>query len=252
MINTKSHLVGVVDSESLAAAESDELNMTRIDFNSCDVLEIRYDLFKESQWQSLSARVKKIAPNAIQLGAIRLVDDGGHFPNNRANTRLDLWKKILEASSKPEWIDLEHEYLKDFHDLKDLINHEKIKILISQHYFHRAPNDIELSNYIDDVKRIHANGIKLAAISFTDNDCNRLYRFARKAKSFKFIAAFGMGKKGRVSRIWSLKEGANLTYGAIGKPTAPGQMNVTYMKKAIKMLDTASSQLEISSFLDTF
>ena len=246
------HLVGLVDPDTLTAAEGEELHPARIDYNSCDVLEIRYDFFDESLWQGLSERIRKIAPNATQLGTIRLDRDGGIFENARAIERPALWKSILEAESYPEWIDLERDCLHDYDDLRKLTKPKGVKILISEHNFSRIPSDLELKNYLTDVKRIKADGIKIAAMSNTKDDCTRLYKFAKRAKGFEFIAAFGMGETGKISRIWSLKEGANLTYGAIGKAAAPGQIDVALMKKAIDKLKTIESPVELSSFLNIF
>ncbi len=247
-----SYLVGLVDPETLAAAESEDLHPARIDYSSCDILEIRYDFFKESDWQRLSARVRKIAPNTIQLGTIRLKRDGGTFKNARAIERPALWKSILDADEVPEWLDLERDCLHDYNALRELASPKGVKILISEHNFTRIPSDLELKNYLTDVKRVKADGIKIAAMSNSKDDCSRLYKFAKRAKGFELIAAFGMGETGKISRIWSLKEGANLTYGSIGKAAAPGQIDVGLMKKAIEKLKTIDSQIELSSFLNIF
>ena len=246
------YLVGLVDPETLSAAESEELHPARIDYESCDILEIRYDFFDESDWLGLSTRVRKIAPKAIQLGTIRLKHDGGTFPDTRAIERPALWKKILEAPDNPQWLDLERDYLHDYDELRTLAAPKGVKILISEHNFTRIPSDLELKNYLTDIKRVKADGIKIAAMSNSDDDCTRLYKFAKKAKGFKFIAACGMGETGKISRIWSLKEGANLTYGSIGKAAAPGQIDVGLMRKAIDRLETTTSQIELSSFLNIF
>ena len=246
------YLVGLVDPETLTAAESEELHPSRIDYESCDILEIRYDFFEESEWPTLASRVRKIAPKAIQLGTIRLKRDGGTFPNARAIERPALWKKIFAAAEAPEWLDLERDCLHDYNELREIADAKGVNILISEHNFTRIPNDLELKNYLTDVKRVKADGIKIAAMSNSDDDCTRLYKFAKKAKGFKFIAAFGMGETGKISRIWSLKEGANLTYCSIGKAAAPGQIDVALMRKAIDRLETTTSQIEISSFLNIF
>ena len=246
------YLVGLVDPETLTAAESEELHPARIDYENCDILEIRYDFFEESEWPTLASRVRKIAPNTIQLGTIRLKRDGGTFPNARAIERPALWKKILAAADVPEWLDLERDCLHDYNELREIADTRGVNILISEHNFTRIPNDLELKNYLTDVKRVKADGIKIAAMSNSEDDCTRLYKFAKKAKGFKFIAAFGMGETGKISRIWSLKEGANLTYGSIGKAAAPGQIDVALMRKAIDRLETTTSQIEISSFLNIF
>ena len=246
------YLVGLVDPETLTAAESEEFHPSRVDYESCDILEIRYDFFDESEWQGLSARIRKIAPKAIQLGTIRLKRDGGTFPNARAIERPALWKKILAAADIPEWLDLERDCLHDYSELREITGTKGVKILISEHNFTRIPSDLELKNYLTDVKRVKADGIKIAAMSNSEDDCTRLYKFAKKAKGFKLIAAFGMGETGKISRIWSLKEGANITYGSIGKAAAPGQIDVALLRKAIDRLETTTSQIELSSFLNIF
>ncbi len=251
-LDSPKYLVGLVDPETLAVAESEELHPTRIDYESCEILEIRYDFFDESEWQTLAARVRKIIPNVILLGTIRLRRDGGTFSNARAVERPALWKKILEAPDVPEWLDLERDCLHDYDELCELATPRGVKILVSEHNFTRIPSDLELKNYLTDAKRVKADGIKIAAMSNSDDDCTRLYKFAKKAKGFKLVAAFGMGETGKLSRVWSLKEGANLTYGSIGKAAAPGQIDVGLMRKAIDRLETTTSQIELSSFLNIF
>ena len=251
-LDSPKYLVGLVDPETLAVAESEELHPTRIDYESCEILEIRYDFFDESEWQTLAARVRKIIPNVILLGTIRLRRDGGTFSNARAVERPALWKKILEAPDVPEWLDLERDCLHDYDELRALATPRGVKILVSEHNFTRIPSDLELKNYLTDAKRVKADGIKIAAMSNSDDDCTRLYKFAKKAKGFKLVAAFGMGETGKLSRVWSLKEGANLTYGSIGKAAAPGQIDVGLMRKAIDRLETTTSQIELSSFLNIF
>ena len=70
--DSQKYLVGLVSPETLTAAESEEFHPARIDYESCDILEIRYDFFDESEWTGLSARIRKLVPKAIQLGTIRL------------------------------------------------------------------------------------------------------------------------------------------------------------------------------------
>ena len=152
------YLVGLVDPETLTAAESEEFHPSRVDYESCDILEIRYDFFDESEWQGLSARIRKIAPKAIQLGTIRLKRDGGTFPNARAIERPALWKKILAAADIPEWLDLERDCLHDYSELREITGTKGVKILISEHNFTRIPSDLELKNYLTDVKRVKAEG----------------------------------------------------------------------------------------------
>lgn len=249
----KLYLAGLVEPTTLEAAEKEAIHPVHFDFECCDILEIRYDFFDTTLWPELSARVHKVAPNAMQIGTIRLKKDGGLFPDSQAIERPALWKSIMEAPEVPDWLDLERDFLHDYAELHKLAHQRKTKILISEHNFERIPSDLELKNFALDVKKAKADGIKIAAMSNFPDDCDRLYKFAKKqSSSFELVAAFGMGSLGKVSRLWSLKEGANLTYGAIGEAAAPGQIDVGLMRKAIDNLPNTHSQLEISSFLNIF
>ena len=66
------------------------------------------------------------------------------------------------------------------------------------------------------------------------------------------FAAFGMGETGRVSRLWSLNEGANLTYGSIGHSEAPGQIEASIMRRALDQGEILQSQMEILAFLNQY
>lgn len=251
--DSRKYLVGLVGPDVLEAAEKDLFHPVRLDLDCCDAIEIRYDFFDESEWESLSERVRHVVPSKLQIGTIRLKRDGGKFADARAIERLDLWKKILSAKQVPEWLDLERDCLNDFKALNDMAYPIGVGLIISEHNFERVPNDMELETFADDVKRVGAQGLKIAAMSNSDSDCDRLYKFAKKfGKKFQMFAAFGMGETGRVSRLWSLKEGANLTYGSIGHSEAPGQIEASIMRRALDQGEILLSQMEILAFLNQF
>lgn len=244
------YLAGLIDPEVLSAIESDSLHPVFLDLQACSALEIRYDFFEPSCWNSLSARVRKLAPHALQIGTIRLKRDGGVFQDGRASERLPLWKEILEMEQVPEWLDLEQDCLYSYERLSDMADDRDVKILVSQHNFSRVPTAMELRDFARDVSRLGAEGLKVAAMCTSEGDDDRLYDFAREySDDFELFAAFGMGDSGRVSRVWSLKEGANLTYGAIGHVAAPGQIQVPVMARALERLPEFHSKFEISTFL---
>lgn len=237
----------------LSAAESDPFSPVVMDLQACDMLEIRYDWFEKELWPGLSARVRKIVPEASQIGTIRLIRDGGTFPDAKAIERLPLWKQILEAPEVPEWLDLERDSLHDYAELNKMASLRKTGIIVSEHNFVRVPTALELKKFAQDAQRVKAKGLKIAAMSNSTLDCQRLYQFASKSsKNFKLFAAFGMGKTGKPSRLWSLHEGANLTYGSIESVAAPGQLDVLTMKKALDTFDNFYSEDDILSFLAKF
>lgn len=247
------NLVGLVSLQVLGAAEADPFSPVVMDLQSCDMLEIRYDWFERELWPGLSARVRKIAPESRQIGTIRLIRDGGTFPDAKAIERLPLWKQILEAPEVPEWLDLERDCLHDYAELNKMASLRKTGIIISEHNFERVPTALELKKFAQDAQRVKAKGLKIAAMSNGILDCQRLYQFSNKSsKNFELFAAFGMGKTGKPSRLWSLHEGANLTYGSIESVAAPGQLDVLTMKKALDNFENFNSEDDILAFLAKF
>ncbi|MCF0223876.1 MAG: type I 3-dehydroquinate dehydratase [Fibrobacter sp.] len=252
-MNDTKYLVGLVSPEILEVAESQTVHPVHLDLNACTALEIRYDFFEESAWKELSERVKNVAPGKLQIGTIRLKRDGGTFPDAKEIQRLDLWEKILEAGEVPQWLDLERDCLHNYESLDKLTAARKVKILISEHNFARVPSESELEQFAKDVKRFNAPGLKLAAMSCTTGDCSRLYKFIRKhSKKFQLFSAFGMGDIGKTSRLWSLKEGANLTYGTLGKVHAPGQIDISTMALAVEQLENMQNEDELFAFLTRY
>lgn len=249
----KKNLVGLVSPQVLSAAEADPISPVVMDLQACDMLEIRYDWFEKGIWPELSARVRKLAPESAQIGTVRLARDGGTFPDDSAVERPALWQSIFAAPDVPEWMDLERDCLHDYGALTELAKPRGTRIIVSEHNFVRIPTLLELKKFAQDTQRVKAAGLKIAAMSNGPTDCQRLYQFASKnAKNFEMFAAFGMGKTGMPSRIWSLHEGANLTYGSIEACAAPGQIDVLTMKKAIDALDNFASENDIAAFLNKF
>lgn len=251
--NSTLHLVGLIDPQVLSAIEADSMSPVFLDLQACNTLEIRYDFFKEQEWPTLSGRLRKVAPHAMQIGTIRLVEDGGLYPSAKAINRLEQWERILEKDQVPEWLDLERDYLSQFEKLKKMATPRGVKILVSEHNFIRIPSDMELKTFADDLRRVKAPGLKISAMSNSKTDCERLYKFTKKSsKYFDLFGAFGMGATGKTSRLWSLKEGGNLTYGCITEAKAPGQIDVITMQKALENFETIFSESEIEHFLRKF
>jgi 3-dehydroquinate dehydratase-1 len=189
----------------------------------CNALEIRYDLFENTaEWQSISQKILVLNPKALRIGTIRLKKDGGKWENSRAGERADLLDNALT------WVDWERGM--DFSQLKKI----PAKIICSWHLFDRVPNEQELDDFAKECLDLRVQGCKVAAMANSKNEAQPLYSFAKKyEKKFELLSAFAMGEHGKESRLRSLKEGANLTYGSIGVALAPGQINVEDMLAAV-------------------
>ncbi len=236
MLKRRPWIAGLVTPEVLAGAASGEPSI-RDSISCCDVLEIRYDLFPESDWNELAARVRTLKPEAVLLATIRLKRDGGAFENELAPRRRALWESLLKQPECADWFDIERESLADAEVLRDKRRARKVKLLLSHHDFSGIPSESELSGFAGDCKRAGADGFKVAGMSRKAGDCETLYAFTKKnAMDFEWFSLFAMGETGQESRVKSLSFGANLTYGALQNALAPGQIPVWEMRKKIHKL----------------
>ncbi len=201
----------------------------------CAFLEIRYDLFSPvSNWPLLAEQLRQWFPQQGLLGTIRLVRDGGKWPDAQVAERGGLWGQILRAKVKPDWIDVEWNVLAEVVDVLKLAQNQGVKILASEHDFTGIPTWAHLQNATKCAAECGAQGFKIAATAQQVSDADLLYQLiSEKHTQFELLAAFAMGAAGRESRVRSLQKGANLGYAALGAAVAPGLLSVTEMQKAL-------------------
>lgn len=211
------NIAGLISENILQKALTNKTGTEASAIKKCNILEIRYDLFKNIlEWDSITQKVLEINPKALRLGTIRLTKDGGSFDNDKHSERFTLF-----AGKDLHWIDVERG--EDLFYLKTLNK----KLICSWHLFDRIPSKKELNDFAEECLDLKVLGCKVAAMAKEKDEIQVLYDFAKKyGKYFELFSAFAMGEIGKESRIRSLKEGANLTYASIGKAIAPGQLSV--------------------------
>lgn len=245
------HLSGVITPQILQQLSENQLSSWHDRIHRCQILEIRYDLFENHDlWPLLSQQIKRIHPEAIQIGTIRLQEDGGFWPNQIAADRKKEWEKILKSNDYPEWIDVEIHHYNESQPLIDLAKKQGVKLLASAHDFRGIPNDQWMEKSLQMARYFAADGFKLAAMSQQVGDCKSLYQWAiKETDHWDLLALFAMGITGRSSRIWSLKKGCNLTYGALGDVKVPGLIAVDFMADLIDQLQFFKREEEITAWL---
>ena len=249
---SQGHIVGLLNPEILLELEQNPSGEIAQITSLCSALEIRYDWFEnETEWPSLSSRIRSIFPDKLQIGTIRLVRDGGLFDNSSATMRLKNWGQILTEEQTPDLLDLEQDCLFDFEALNALASAKDVKIFISQHNFLRIPPYPVLTTLVEDAKRVGASGVKIAAMSNAEGDSDPLYDFIQEfSKDFPYFSAFAMGNTGKPSRILSLLKGANLSYGSILESSVPGQLSVRLMHEILIKITEINDETGIRQFLN--
>jgi len=243
--------IGIVTPRILEQAEKDLHGALVQAIRQCQVLEIRYDLFAEAEtWNSLCNRCMHIHPQAEILGTIRLQSDGGSFDSTQTHQRIKLWNSILTEKYRPQWIDVEWDVLSPWDSWLQEQIQQGLRVLASAHDFNGIPAKAELKQAITQVSQHGIHGFKVAAMSRQWGDAQVLYELAKDhAARFQWFAAFAMGETGQVSRLYSLRQGANLVYVSLGDAVAPGQIGIQQMQRCLKAIAALQSESEALNLL---
>jgi 3-dehydroquinate dehydratase-1 len=148
--------------------------------------------------------------------------------------RMTFLKSAIESGAG--YVDIEIEGLHAYiTDLTEFARQHKCKVILSYHNFDETPDEDEL---IKITKMCFDNGADLAKIVTmvkTDVDNARILSLYSK---FTNIVAFGMGEKGKLTRVLAPLMGSEFTYAALtqGKEVAPGQIDKLTMMEYIERL----------------
>jgi 3-dehydroquinate dehydratase type I len=159
----------------------------------------------------------------------RRKEEGGKYKGEERK-RLSVLQEAIDLGA--DYIDVELATERSM--LQGLIRNKRgTQVVLSFHDFRRTPSQKELRRLVDQMIRLGADVIKIAAFarSWEDNlTILSLIPFAKAKK--REIVAFCMGEKGRVSRLFSPFLGATWTYASLNKvkASAPGQLTVRELR----------------------
>jgi 3-dehydroquinate dehydratase / shikimate dehydrogenase len=185
-------------------------------------VELRLDWLKSDlerrkalQWLERSAFNK-----AVLIATCRRRAGGGKF-NGNAEKELFWLRKAKEAGCL--WCDLEVETLRELPQ-KNVAGCGLPRVLLSIHDFNRTPR---LSKWKEIAERSGADALKIAALSRSLSDSERLVELAHGTQN---VVAVPMGEVGLPARILALRQGSALLYAPLAAETAPGQVALREMK----------------------
>ncbi len=104
------------------------------------------------------------------------------------------------------------------------------QIIISKHWFDRMATPSELKHILKHYSKYGL--LKLIPTAMTVQDNFSILEFVSTNKQAGTpIIGFCMGNQGRISRILSLIAGSPFTYASLDKPIAPGQFQITQLRR---------------------
>ncbi len=215
--------------------------------NLADVIEIRFDCLKESEFELSLEKISDLKYKKPFLATFRPKTHWAAFFYGKMNDkktldkknkafaeRINLWNKVFSFSDI-SFLDFEDDLFFGLM-MSDIFDNEilqRYKIVFSHHNFKDVPNDLnqtyELLSAGEEFD-VKSDIIKIAVQADDIADTIAVWKLLEKAKSEnKQIIPIAMGEAGKWTRILGLAHGAFMTYASLesGSETAPGQVSVT-------------------------
>jgi 3-dehydroquinate dehydratase-1 len=193
-----------------------------------DLCELRIDRLSGSSANLETLAAKIPVP---KIATVRDPSQGGANGLPEA-TRLELFERWLPHCNL---VDIELSNLSRFSALIDRAETEGKEIIFSFHDFGKTPSLQELQGMLDHCHLRQNQIFKVATNVEHWSDVETLIHLIERNPEAR-VAAMGMGKFGKISRLVLGRLGSCLTYGSIGESVVPGQWPVNELARLLAEL----------------
>jgi 3-dehydroquinate dehydratase-1 len=192
--------------------------------SEADMIEVRLDLIEGDPIQAI--RSIRSSTSIPLIATNRWRAEGGNFRGNEAE-RIDL---LHQASEYANFVDIELRA----EQRDELISQINKPAIVSYHDFSGMPSPGNLRSLLQEISRTGAAIAKIAVTPFNLKDNLMLLQLLLDADMPLCVIA--MGEQGRHLRAVAPIYGSALTYGYISQAVASGQMSVTDLRQALRIL----------------
>jgi 3-dehydroquinate dehydratase-1 len=217
----------VIETPAVVAVLSGEeavRNATLAEGLGSDLVEVRLDLLPVDPIKVIQ-EVREATSLPI-IATNRIVEEGGSFHGSE-DERIEI---LAEASAWADIVDVEL-----FAEGRDrLLEMVDGPVIASYHNFEGMPPTEALRSILAEIFEAGADIAKLALTPASLEDCLDLLRLLSETAGPTSL--MGMGDVGRHLRVVAPIYGSVLTYGYIGKATAPGQIPVKTLRGVLDVL----------------
>ncbi len=216
-----------------------------------NIIELRFDYLSDVQKITkdlIINLINRIQPKIPVICTLRDFSEGGQVKID-IDERIQILKLIIE--SKPVYVDIEINSVDTI--LSEIIpfaSNNKVGLIFSYHDFEKTPSYIEASNILEnfmkklknefliDQKTIERSIFKLifTAQSFENNFIPLELCKIKSSKKLSLIS-FCMGDLGLFSRLLCIFSNSFLTYCSFEEKTAPGQINISDLRKILNLFN---------------
>ena len=228
-------IVGKTRNEILAAAESFESVKK-------DVVEWRADwfdgVFDFAQVEAVLKELRRVLGNTPILFTFRTANEGGEKAIEPA-----AYAELNKRAAATGLIDLvDVEAFTDDEVVRDIIEsaHESGDVVVaSNHDFEKTPEKDEIVRRLRKMQELDADIPKIAVMPQSRKDVLTLLSATEEMASEyadRPIITMSMSATGLISRLCGECFGSALTFGAVGKASAPGQMNASDLSEILNLI----------------
>jgi 3-dehydroquinate dehydratase-1 len=191
-----------------------------------DLFEVRIDRFIHCL-DVLSAAIERL-PAPIIITCRHPREGGAH--NLSPSRRRALLLKFLSAAA---WLDVELRSAVSFRPLLRSARDARVRTIISFHDFRGTPSAARLDKVASTAGSLGADIIKVATRTDSVSQMDRLLDFFERERGRSEVAAMGIGKLGRRSRLLLANRECALNYAHLDFPSAAGQLSISELRRAL-------------------
>ncbi|MDD6292932.1 MAG: type I 3-dehydroquinate dehydratase [Eubacteriales bacterium] len=243
----KLHIGNIVIGEGLpkicvpiVAKDIDEVRnqAVKIVDSSADLVEFRIDFLDKSRdIENIlnGLKVIKDITNKCVIVTFRTGFEGGNEEISR-----DEYEKLIIDILENENVDIiDVEMFTDDEAVERIVNaaHSRnAKVIMSNHDFQKTPDSEEIIKRLEKMESLRADIAKIAVMPKDKSDVNRLiYATVTSDKRLAIpVVTMSMGEDGKISRLIGEISGSTITFGTVGKASAPGQVESGELKKFLE------------------
>jgi 3-dehydroquinate dehydratase I len=194
--------------------------------NPPDLFELRLDaLFAERE--ELEASLRNL-PAPLIITARHPREGGSNHLS--AQTRRALLLRFLPHAS---YVDIELRSAGAFAAVLEAAHAKRIRVIVSFHDFDETPSRPRLDGIARAAQSLGADLLKIATRTDNTAQLAGLRDFFQSARLEMDIAAMGVGRLGRVSRLEFARRSA-INYGHLGSPQAEGQLSIIQLRRILR------------------
>lgn len=208
-----------------------------------DVVEWRVDWFEEVEEIEKVKEVLEELISALKgiplLFTFRTSNEGGEKAIE-AEQYVALYKAVIDTGLV-DLIDVEaFREEKMVTEVIDYAHTANVKVIASNHDFEKTPSKEEIVSRLRKMQELGADIPKIAVMPKSKMDVLELLEATvtmTEQYADRPIITMSMGELGAVSRLMGEVFGSALTFGALKKVSAPGQIAVKELKEALRLLN---------------